>query len=185
MRGAKAKLRNNRGVTLMEIAVVIAITAVVVGISVPAYLAWVPRYRLKSAAMSLFSDYQFTKMRAVQTSREWAVVFNVGTDDYQVVDSGADNVYGTGGDDVVMKTVRLSSFGAGVVYNDNTNFGDGVYADPARTYGVNAVVFNSRGMVTGNGDVLLRNARGAIYRVGTPTFAGAVRIQSWNGANWE
>jgi len=183
MKAFNKPIRANQGMTLMELMTVMAIVAIIGVITIPAVISWIPKYRLKSAALGLFSDIQTARMRAVQDRQPYAIVCNDGTDTYQLIAGG---VGGT-----VQKTVALSSFGSGVSFgageatvgpSGGSPPGDGIsYVTGGDA---NTIVFNTKGMVLSTGDVYLQNSRQASYVIGTPTIAGAIRLRRWAGGSW-
>lgn len=183
-RAFQKTVRGNRGMTLMELMTVMAIIAVIGMITIPGVISWVPKYRLKSAALAFFSDVQTARMRAVQDKQAYAIVCNDTAGTYQLIAGG---VGGT-----VEKTVTLSDFGSGVSFGTGdatvNPSGGGLPSDGiSYVSGTddNTIVFNTRGMVTSTGDVYLQNNRQASYVIGTPTIAGAIRLRRWAGASWE
>ncbi len=173
----------DRGFTLIEVLVTIAILGILSSLAIPGFSGWLPNYRLKGAARDLYSNLQLAKMGAVKERSDWAVKFN--GSNYQVVSGGANGVYdGGSGDDVVQKTVSLSDYGSGV------SFGAGGSSPPAVTGEVpatsNPVVFNSRGFTNGTNAVTayLTNSRNTCYAVGT-WASGAVVLRKWSGSTWK
>lgn len=66
---------NIRGVTLIELMIVIVIAAVLMAIAVPAFQGTIDRNRLKAAAENLYSDLQFAKAEAIKRNRSVRLVF--------------------------------------------------------------------------------------------------------------
>lgn len=61
--------RANKGFTLIELMVVIAVVAVLLTIAAPSYQKLIERNRLKEASQALKSDLQFARMEAIKRSR--------------------------------------------------------------------------------------------------------------------
>lgn len=182
------------GFTLLEAITVLSIMAVLASIATPAVLRWVADYRLKHAALDLFSNFQFARMRAIQTSSEYGIIFHVQTGEYHLVNGGKNKRFEGGnaaGDDVIEKKVSLSGYGGGVRYGYGradkkaTAGGGGFTAGDEISYPDDMAEFNSQGMSNRMGYVYLENSRKSAYAISTPTPAGVVSIRSWGGGHWQ
>ena len=71
-----------KGFTLIELMIVISISAILLAMAVLGYLAVVPTYRLKAAVSLVRGDLYAAKIRAVKNNRQYKVVF--GTNTYQI-----------------------------------------------------------------------------------------------------
>jgi prepilin-type N-terminal cleavage/methylation domain-containing protein len=184
----KNHLKNNKGFTLVELLIVIALIGIVLAIAMPNISDWLPRYRLKQAANDLYSNLQLTKLRSVKDNKDWAVVFdNVSGRYYICSDWGADSLWSTPGDNAIEKTITLSLYNSGVGYGHGSasiNATDGgALPDDEIDYTDNVVVFNSRGICDG-GFVYLRNELNTTaYAVGTQV-SGAVVLRKWQSTAW-
>ena len=97
------------GFTVVELVVVIAIIVLLAAVSVPTATIWLPNYYLRNAAMDIYSNMQYAKTEAVRLNSPYALVFDPGNDRFSLASGpGADGVFGTGGDDVVVRTVNRS-----------------------------------------------------------------------------
>ena len=67
---------NKRGVTLLELIVVMVIIAIGAALMVPSIGNWLPRYRLRSAARDIVSTMRVAQMKAVSTNVTYHVSFN-------------------------------------------------------------------------------------------------------------
>lgn len=176
------------GFTIVELVTVVAIIAILVAVTIPTATIWLPNYYLRNAAMDIFANMQFAKTEAVRLDSPYAVVFDPGSDSFSLVSGpGADGFFGTGGDDVVVRTVNLSDYGENIVFGtgDATiDFDDPTQPIPgsAVSFTNNAVVFDSRGMCNA-GSVYLRN-QNRTYAVGT-LMSGVLRIAGWGGGTWQ
>ena len=66
---------NRKGVTLIELIVVMVIIAIGAVLMVPNIGAWLPNYRLKSAARDIVSTMRVAQMKAVTSNVEYRVSF--------------------------------------------------------------------------------------------------------------
>ncbi len=74
--GDSRGLRKERGFTVTELMVVLGVFAILAGIAIPAFSDWLPKYRLKSAARELYSDFQLAKITAIRSGVRCAIRFN-------------------------------------------------------------------------------------------------------------
>lgn len=73
---------NKRGVTLIELVVVIAIIAIGALLLVPNMGPWIQNYRLRTAARDIVSTLRTAQMKAVSNNMTYQVSFNVGAGTY-------------------------------------------------------------------------------------------------------
>jgi prepilin-type N-terminal cleavage/methylation domain-containing protein len=176
------------GFTLVELMATTAIFSVLMTLAVPAFVQWLPGYRLKWAARDLYSQFAAAKMTAVNQKGECAVVFSATEQRYQIWSGGNNKIYDNGsGDDVLLKTVELTGYGSGVRYGKGSadspigaSFDDGI------TFSSNRAVFDSGGMVKSltGGYVYLQNDRNACYAVGA-LGSGVILLKRWMGTDWQ
>ncbi len=174
------------GFTVVELIVVIAILVGLMAVSIPAITTWLPNYKLRGAAMDLYSRVQYAKSEAIRTNRPYAVFFDPGNGEYSLIDTGADGIYGTGDDDT-RETVRIFDYGPGIAYGHTPATQDfdtgGTNWDDEVTYTTNVLLFDGRGLCN-VGSVYLQNNSNRTYAVGT-LMSGIVRIARWDGNAWE
>jgi prepilin-type N-terminal cleavage/methylation domain-containing protein len=178
------------GFSLMEILVVIAIMGIVLAISVPAYLSYLPRIRLREAAREIASDMQFAKVQAIKANTTTAVVFDPVAGTYQVItESGeaAGSEDWTDGDGHTHKNVTIANF-KGVSYGSATGTtrpGDTTDPDTVAgvTFGGNVVFFTNKAISVA-GTVYIHNQKGDTMAIGSTSAAG--RVKTWRnfGAGW-
>jgi len=185
------------GFTLIELMVAILILCVLLGLAIPAFSTWLPRYRLRGAAREIYSNLQLAKMTAVKDRKRCKVAFDVANHRYQVntVSPGPNGTYGDG-DDVTslpLKTVNFSEYGSGVGYGHGsaTSGVEGGF-DNEVTLEEDGIVFDPRGMVfkpsgpaaTTNGYVYLQNNKSNAFAVGVFS-SGVIVIRRWTGSTWQ
>ena len=155
-------MNNNKGFTIVELVVVLAILSIIMAISIPNFSAWLPRNRIKTSVRHIYNDMNLARSRAVKDNTVAVMIFNIPNDTYTIfldtsknwaLDAG-ETIISTGGleDDV---DIYLTTF-------------------PSNTYG-----FNNRGMsqppLTGPYEVYLTNSSGLfmgvrVNMVGNPTI---------------
>ncbi len=69
------KLMNKKGVTLIELVVVFVIIAIGAALLAPNIGAWLPNYRLRSAARDIASTLRTAQMKAVSMNMDYRVRF--------------------------------------------------------------------------------------------------------------
>ena len=155
------KMSKNSGFTLLELAVVIAIIGILSGIAIPNFINWLPKYKLKNAAMDMRANFNATRLNAVKTNAAWAVFFDTANNSYHICsDSGANSVWdGPSGDDTVEKTVNLSEYNAGVRFTS-------VSGGP--------LIFGNRGMTNVVVVNVTNSATSARYRIQTTLSGGII-----------
>lgn len=152
--------RNQSGVTLVELLVVVAILSIL-GVVTGLFLAkYLPEHHLRSATGSLAQDVRQAQMGALKRLRPWAVDINTGTNVYQIIDSGPDAILDSG-DDIVAKTVNLVSYSGNIRFEAGTD---------ARAR------FNEDGMGTGTVQIVMSNIRGTVI-ITEILRTGAIRVQ--------
>jgi len=170
--------RGEGGVTLIELAVVMAIVAIMALFLAPAIGEWVDNFRIRQAAREMSSDLQFAKMKAISMGRNCAVVFNQGGYAYIIFpDYDNDLVLDAGNEtNEIFKTASLNR---NVVFDTTQGGGDGI--DFPDVSGSPAVAFNPKGMPRdGNGplaasqSIFLQNIRNNKGRQVTISAAGRI-----------
>lgn len=69
---------NMLGVTLIELMIVIVVTAILLTVVIPAFADLIDRNRLKAATETLYSDLQFAKLEAIKRNKSIRVSFTPG-----------------------------------------------------------------------------------------------------------
>ena len=83
-------MRNDRGFTLMELMITMAIIGIIAVTAIPNMIGWVPRYRMSTGARDVHDAVQLAKIRAVKENVSTVLTFNAGNGSYALfVDNGA------------------------------------------------------------------------------------------------
>jgi len=149
-------MHKRSGFTIIELTVVIVLLILLVAVSMPNFLSWLPKYRLRCAARDLYSNLQLAKMSAIKANKDCKVNYYKNPDRYTV--------------DLLNKTIRLSDYKSGITFGSPNN----------QTFAVSTITFNSRGTGNSGYAYLTNSGKTAYFRVG-PLTSGAIKLQKWGG----
>ena len=184
----KLGVRNNseKGVTMIELAVVLAIIGIMALFMTPGLGEWIQNYRIKQAARNMASDFQFAKMKAVNLNglKYCTVTFDITVNsvhyDYLIYSDDNQNLEYDAGEEL-FKSLILSDAYRSVTFDTAQGAGDG-NTFPNNTNSQPSVGFDSRGLprnIQGNfqgGTVYLINTQNNKARQVALTAAGAISI---------
>jgi len=105
--------RREKGFTLVEMMITIAILSILLGISVSTWNRYRLNTDLKTATRTIVSDFSMAKQMAVRDCTGYRITFNVGTNSYQLIETATGNP---------VRTRNMSKFGQGIVLSA-PNFG--------------------------------------------------------------
>ena len=142
--------RNQSGVTLVELLVVVAIIGIIGAVSGLFLLKYLPEYHLRAAATTLSQDLRQAQVGAIRRLEPWSVTMNTATQSYRI-----EGPIGT-----VIKTVNLSSYDGDIQFT-------AVSGSP--------IQFNEEGFAT-SGNATMRNSRGSLLTIQV-LRTGVVRVQ--------
>lgn len=136
--------RENRGFSLIELLIAIALVAIVAAIAVPQFQRYANNADLKTAAREISGDFSAVKQMAVANNVRYEIAIDVAGNSYTLsrTDPSA-----------VVWTKSPASFGSGVSF-------------VSTTFGGAKATFQKRGTVT-NGTIILRNIRGSTATITT------------------
>ncbi len=148
---------NKKGITLIELIVVMIIIAIGATLMVPSIGAWLPNYRLRSGARDVVSTLRFAQMKAVSTNMPYGVAF----------DANSCQLYRSSGGLIPEGSpVNLPS---GVQFNNNTFPVDGTLLK-------RFAQFNPNSSMASNGIITLQNPKGTERRITFSPSIGKVNI---------
>jgi prepilin-type N-terminal cleavage/methylation domain-containing protein len=147
--------RGEGGVTLIELAVVMAIVAIMALCVAPAIGEWLDNFRIRQTARDISSTLQLAKMKAISSRLEYRVRFDLANDEYSVEknDGGWQQ---EGGAFRVPRGVHIAS-------------ATGSLGNPPR------VKFNPDGTAS-SGHIMIDNEKGKQHRV-VVHYTGRIRIE--------
>jgi len=160
---------NQKGFTIFELIVVVAIIVVVTGILIPVYFSMKPTIRVNGAARQIQGDFMWARMRAVSENNNYVITFgsagpDLSNDTYYIYDDD-DNDYSTVGSETteLVKTVVIPDdyqdvgygYVSGIKKTDNSTIlsGDAVTFIPAS--GIIWFRFEPNGRSNKNGSIYL------------------------------
>jgi prepilin-type N-terminal cleavage/methylation domain-containing protein len=145
--------RENRGFSLIELIIAMALVAIVAAIAVPQLQRYSTNADLKTAAREMSGDFSAAKQMAVANNLDYRIAIDVAGNSYTLL--RADTA-------AVVWTKSPASYGPGASI-DSTTFGGA------------AINFQRRGTAS-NGRIILRNARGSTATI-TTNITGRTYVQ--------
>jgi len=181
-------MNNNKGFTLIEMMVVIAIMTVLATLVLPDFLGLTQKSRLRKAARDVYSSMQTARMGAIQSGFGWDVRFRKNQDDVLIFNPGPDGIMGGDGKKDDVKTfIELADY-KNVKYGLG-NFGpipDGKKPGDGISFGSNRVTFQSDGTANKAGTVYLTTDSGEeAYAISVLFTTGRIKFWKNSGAGWE
>jgi len=182
-------LKNNSGVTLIELMVVISIIAIIAVIAVPQYGRFIAKNSVKRAANDLFQNMRLARTIAIKENRTYMMTFNETANTYRIgvdVDANgslmdaADQYDGAG---------PVKVFAIPTEYGDDLVLGSGNYTVTPPN-GPNAMAiadaaffdFNTDGSSNQTGEIYLQDTfRGYSACVELANSAGETNLYLWLG----
>lgn len=80
------KTNNQKGFTLIEMIVAIAISATLAGIAIPVYIGMKPSIRLSGAARQIMGNLMQTRMQSISQNNEFKIFFLADNHRYTILD---------------------------------------------------------------------------------------------------
>ncbi len=156
-------LKNNKGFTLVELLIVIAIIIALLSLAALAYNSYMVRYNIEKEIKDLYADLMTARIRALQQNQQYLIQL-ADTAYTTYIDNDEDGQVDNPGDTPVGD---LSKSGLG--YDLDWNFGG-------------TIAFDSRGLSTVNGSVWISLPNNAEYDC-INVFRTRVKLGKWDGTN--
>ena len=195
--------RGEGGITLIELAAVMAIIAIMAVFVAPAIGEWLDNFRIRQAAREIHSDLQFAKIKAISSNfqRYCTITFNITVDgmlyDYIVypdynnnhqLDGDAGDLDGDGKQENetadIFKRVKLSDSFRHISFDLSQGDGDGItFLNNGR--GEPSIAFDCEGLPRkagggfGAGTVFLKNTKNNKCCKVVVASVGRIRIEEY------
>ena len=147
-------MMNPKGITLIELVVVMAIIAIGAALTTPNIRGWLPNYRLRSATRDVASIMRFAQLKAVSINTSYRVIFDTANDSYVLEYQTTGGGWLTEGE--------AQSLPTGVKFNTT-------FAGSITTFLPNSTATD--------GNVTLNNNKGASKRIRLLGLTGRIRIE--------
>lgn len=108
MRLLRMKMTDSKGITLIEMVVVITIIGILAVALGFEFVGWTGRYRIESQTKTMHVDLMNARARAMQRNRTHFVVVNA--NDYQLMEDTNENATNDGGDTQVWPAAKLFEY---------------------------------------------------------------------------
>ena len=192
---------NKRGISSMELAVVLALIAIMATMTIPYLGSWLRHYRIVGAARELASSMQDAKLTAIKNNRDSCVEFDPSNNRYCIKSyKGSNDSWDNwdSGDDTIDKTVSFSggsykNIVFGIQTNDAPGGGPDSSGNPTLNIPSDGVSFNNNRCefnpdgTSNAGAVYITNTRETYAVKLGYSITGHVQLWLWNPgtSKWE
>jgi prepilin-type N-terminal cleavage/methylation domain-containing protein len=149
---------SQRGFSLIEMLMVIAIIAIMCAVALPFFGGFIDNRNLKSAARGVAGDMFETRERAISEDRVYQITFDIPSSSYKIYQCTQinDQTCAAGFPNVAFASRSLSEFGSGLQLTSTT-------------FAANTVQFQARGTINNGalGVITLINKRNSVATVKT------------------
>ena len=174
-------MRRQRGFTLAEALVVVAIAGIAMSVGLAGLDRALPAWRIDSASRDIAIALRAARARATLQSTNVLMPFDVNRRLYALVTET------TPGATIVESGVTLTELPPGITFA-RPGSGDAITFAPPAAPSDKVAVFNPSGLLLSNNrpaDVYLANEEEGLYRRVRVNLVGMVNISTWNGSSWE
>ncbi len=169
------KIQSCRGISAMELAVVLALIAIMSTMAVPYLGGWLDHYRTVGSSREVASTLQAARIKAITTNREWRVVIQPSTGTFYMEQQGDNGQWiHEGGSKTLPRGVKFTDAGGnGTSPQLSIAFkpsGKALFTVGARNY----IAYS----------VYITGKSGDRYKITVLSLTGRVKIYAWNGKKW-
>lgn len=147
---------NQRGVTLLELMIVMVIIAIGAALTTPNIGGWLTSLRLRSATRDVVSMMRVAQIKAVSNNILYRVTFDTANNKYSLENSQDSGITWTreGEDQTLPSGVQFNTTLAG-----------------------NTATFNPNSTATAGGNIILNNTKGSTKTVSLLALTGRIKIE--------
>jgi len=180
-----------KGMTLIEVLIVVAIIGIVTALSGYSLTSYIPRSNLKLASRNIASMCQLARAEAIKRNTRMAVVFSAGNHTSTLYSDSGDGNWLTENDNAMLRRIDLSTIGS------NVDFGHGAASVDVvgNAFGSDLPVdlrfeFDGRGTLRASSTdedkntVYIQNGMDATMAI-TIHASGGVMSREWRGGMWQ
>ena len=174
-----AKQRNSthkqKGFTLTEVMLVIALIGIASAISYPSISSYINKYNFRAASREVLTTTMQSRSNAVRDNDSWRVEFDHPNNSFNLLNPAGD----------VRVTHSLASYGNGIrLITDNSSCGAATLNwDSNSIAQANFISFNGRGF--GNSrSIFLEDGNNDICYAVTATGNGVIRLRKYANSSW-
>lgn len=158
-------MKNERGVTLMELVIVVVVIGLMSALAVPSFLNYTSKLQAKTTARDMVSTLRLARSKAISERAQYGVFFDVGNRQYTFFKdkvNPASFLYEPGvGNDSLISQITLDR---------DVNYG-------ANSFANTTVVFTTSGGASSSGDLTVTPASGGFtYNINVLASTGRVKL---------
>ena len=153
---------NQRGITLMELSIVVVTIGILAAMAVPRFMEYIPKLKSKAAVKEVVSQLRLARSAAIAEKRAVGVYIDADEGNYTVFVDSVDvesKIYNE-----TDPLIRMKAFDAGIEIGYNT-------------FDNSVVIFEPDGSASSSGEMaFIIPARGTMYEVSVLAGTGKVRM---------